>query len=101
MIRHIFMWRVADGSDPDEVFSLLNSLSDRLSNYIANWEAGQHEGEPNDNGDPWAGALITDFRTWDDMQAYTDDPFHLEVVEKLKPMVSDRAVVDYTVKEES
>lgn len=97
MIRHVFMWRLVEGADGGEVIDLLNTLSDRLGPVIASWEVGQHQGEPNDNGDPWAGALITDFRSWEDLESYSQDPFHMEVVGKLLPLLSDRAVVDYSV----
>ena len=43
--------------------------------------------------------LINDFESWDDLQRYSVDEFHLEVVAKLKPKLAERAVVDF-VREE-
>jgi hypothetical protein len=95
VIRHVFVWRVADGYDNDKVLALLDRLSSSSEFTIASWSMGKHVGEPNENGDPWHGALITDFRTWEDLEQYSTAPFHMEVVEELLPMVSDRAVVDF------
>ncbi|WP_298044928.1 Dabb family protein [uncultured Citricoccus sp.] len=98
MIRHIFMWQVAESAKNSEVLDLLGQLSDRLT-MINSWEVGGHQGEPNENGEPWDGALITDFATWEDLEAYSTDPFHEEIVGQLLPMVRSRAVVDF-VREE-
>ena len=41
--------------------------------------------------------LTTLFNSLSDLQAYADDPAHLKVVEFVKPLVGERAVVDYKV----
>ena len=94
MIRHIFMWQTTESADNSAVIDLLAQLSDHLS-MIRSWELGGHSGEPNDNGDPWDGVLITDFATWDDLEAYSTDPFHEKIVQQLLPMMRSRAVVDF------
>jgi len=94
LIRHIFLWQAANPADKSAILDLLGQLSDRLP-MIRSWEMGGHQGEPNENGDPWDGALITDFDSWEDLDAYSNDPFHGEVVEQLLPMVRSRAVVDF------
>ena len=96
MIRHIFLWRVADGHDPDEIVAILNTLRDRCPGIVG-WEIGQHQGEPNESGDPWHGALISDHPSWEALNEYSNDPYHSEVVEKLLPRFSERAVVDFEV----
>lgn len=93
MIRHIFMWQVATGSDPDEVIEILSTLKELPS--IRGWELGKHQGDPGENGDPWDGALITDFESWDGLEAYSNDPYHQQVVDKLLPYFAVRAVVDF------
>lgn len=98
MIRHVFMWRVAAGADPKRVTELLTSLSTRMSS-LRSWELGEHVGDPGDNGQPWDGVLISDFDSWEGLREYSDDPFHLEVVGELKPLVADRAVVDFVRQE--
>ncbi len=96
MIRHVFVWQVAEGHDNGKVLELLDRLSTGIPG-IQDWSIGAHAGEPNDNGDPWDGALITDFASWSDLETYSTAPFHMEVVKQLLPMVKGRAVVDFEV----
>ena len=39
--------------------------------------------------------LTTLFNSLSDLQAYAEDPNHLKVVEFVKPLVAERALVDY------
>ena len=94
MVRHIFLWRVVEGHDLDEIVATLNTLPERCPGVVG-WEIGKHQGEPNPNGDPWDGALISDHESWEALDEYTNDPYHSEVVEKLLPRFSARAVVDF------
>jgi hypothetical protein len=94
MVRHVFVWKMADGYERSQVTGLLEQLSRQIS-YIADWDMGTHAGEPNENGDPWDGALVTDFESWDDLDRYSNDPLHADIVSKLLPMVASRAVVDW------
>jgi hypothetical protein len=96
MIRHVFLWQLADREDGDKVLELLNRLSEEFT-FIVDWSIGKHAGAPNDNGDPWDGALITDFSSWEDLDRYSTAPFHMEIVDQLLPLVSGRAVVDFEV----
>jgi Stress responsive A/B Barrel Domain len=93
MIRHVFLWKVSAGSDPDTVIDLLTKLSTEIPS-LRSWEIGKHQGDPGDNGEPWDGMLISDFDDWQGLREYSDHPFHVDVVRQLKPMVADRAVVD-------
>jgi hypothetical protein len=94
MVRHLFLWRVASDANADEIVEILNTLPDKVPG-IRYWEIGQHLGEKGDSGDPWDGALVSDFDSFEGLQQYSEHPYHMEVVEKLLPMFSDRAVVDY------
>jgi hypothetical protein len=95
-VRHVFLWRVAEGSSQQEIVEILNTLPERLS-FIEYWSVGSHQGDPGENGAPWDGALITDFATWEDLEKYSTDPYHLDVVATLMPMFSERAVVDFEI----
>ncbi len=98
MIRHLFMWQVANPADRQRVLDLLTTLSERLPT-LRSWELGANDGEPNENGDPWDGALISDFDDWQGLKEYSEDPFHNEVVAELLPLVKSRAVVDFVRKD--
>lgn len=99
IVRHIFLWRLADDSTQQEVLDLLNTLPEKLS-VIKGWQIGSHAGDPGENGAPWNGALITDFDSWAALDEYSNDPYHLEVVAKLLPKFADRAVVDFEIGEQ-
>jgi hypothetical protein len=94
MIRHVFLYKVAKGSDPKEIVRILNELPKKVPG-IRTWTLGQHQGAPGGSGDLWDYALVCDFDSFKDLEGYSDHPFHLEVVEKLTPMFSARAVCDF------
>jgi len=94
LVRHIFMWRVADGADPNRIVELLNTLPGNVPG-VRGWEIGSHVGEKGESGDPWDGVLVSDFDSFAGLQAYSEHPYHMEVVEQLLPMFSDRALVDF------
>ena len=96
MVRHIFLWRVATGADPNEVIRILNELPQKLS-MIRTWTVGKHQGPPGASGDLWDYGLVCDFDSFEELQKYSDAPFHMEVVEKLLPMFSARAVCDFEI----
>lgn len=94
VVRHVFSWKVAEGHSNDEIIRILNTLPEKLD-VIKGWDVGAHQGDPGDNGAPWDGCLVTDFDSWAGLEAYSTDPYHLEVVADLMPRFADRAVVDY------
>jgi Stress responsive A/B Barrel Domain len=94
MVRHVFMWQVAPDADPDEIVATLNTLPGKVAG-IQGWEIGSHQGEKGDSGDPWDGVLVSDFDSFEGLQQYSEHPYHMEVVEKLMPMFSARAVCDF------
>lgn len=94
MVRHMFMWRLKDPNEADTVLSVLNELPEAVP-VIRGWAVGAHHGAPGDSGDPWHGGLVADFDSFDDLHAYESHPFHVDVVEKLLPKFSARAVVDF------
>lgn len=100
MIRHVFLWQLVDPQDADKVIDLLDQLSEKYD-FILDWSRGNHAAEPNENGDPWDGALITDFATWADLELYSTDDFHHEIVGQLLPLLTQRAVVDFVVDQPS
>lgn len=98
MIRHVFSWRVAEGHKNEDIVDILNTLPGALP-IIKYWEVGSHQGDTGDNGDPFDGVLITDFDSWEDLDSYSNDPFHVDVVNKLTPKFAARAVVDFERKD--
>ncbi len=94
MIRHVFMYKVADGADPETIVRILHEIPDRVPG-IRFWQFGKHSGEAGSSGELWDFVLISDFDSWKELQDYSDHPFHQKVVEKLLPMFAARAVCDF------
>jgi hypothetical protein len=94
MVRHVFLYNVASGADPKKVIEILNTLPKKVSG-IRTWTLGKHQGAPGASGDLWEYALVCDFDSLAGLQKYSDDPYHMEVVKKLLPMFSARAVCDF------
>jgi hypothetical protein len=96
MVRHIFLYKVAKNADPDEIIRTLDELPGKVPG-IRSWTCGKHKGAPGASGDVWDYGLVCDFDSYTDLQAYSDHPFHMQVVEKLLPMFSARAVCDFEI----
>lgn len=94
MVRHIFLYKVAPSADPNEILRILNELPAKVPG-IRTWTLGKHTGAPGASGDLWDYGLVCDFDSFEALQQYSDHPFHMQVVEKLLPMFSARAVCDY------
>lgn len=94
MIRHVFMWKIAPGADVQQIFRILNTLPKKCPGIVG-WELASHQAEPNPNGDPWDGVLISDHESWEALDTYTKHPYHAEVVQQLLPLFKERAVVDF------
>jgi hypothetical protein len=94
MVRHVFLYNVASGADSKKVTEILNTLPKKVAG-IRTWTLGKHQGSPGASGDLWEYALVCDFDSLDGLQKYSDDPYHMEVVKKLLPMFSARAVCDF------
>lgn len=96
MVRHVFLWKVAEGADGQEVIRLLNELPRRIPGALS-WKLGAHQGEPGASGGIWDYGLVADFESFEALQHYSEHPFHRECIETLLPMFADRAVCDFEV----
>jgi hypothetical protein len=95
MVRHIYLWNVAEGADGKEAADLLDQLPGRID-FIRSWTLGPHVGGEM-GGIERDYALICDFDSLEDVQAYLTHSFHDEVVAKFSPMVCDNIVVDLEI----
>jgi hypothetical protein len=90
MVRHIYLWNVADGADGAEAARVLCKLPAGID-FIRNWSLGPHVGEAGSGRDY---ALVCDFDSLDDVHAYLTHPYHDEVVAEFAPMACDHVAVD-------
>ena len=100
MIRHVIMLKLhefADGADKQTNALRVKKVMEAMRGNVN----GLHSLEVGINQlpDPQAFdvVLITTIENWDALEAYRVHPLHLEVVELLKKVRSDRVVVDFEV----
>lgn len=93
MIKHIVMWKFReDAAEADklEMKRQLEALKGKVPSLLQ-IEVGMDIVGTDVSKDM---VLTTLFNSLSDLQAYADDPAHLKVVEFVKPLVCERAVVD-------
>ena len=96
MIKHIVMWKFKDDvveADKLEMKHLLESLKGVVPSLV-DIKIGMDVSSKEASMDM---VLYTEFKSLEDLAAYAGHPEHLKVVEFVKPLVCDRAVVDYEV----
>lgn len=100
MVKHIVMWRLkenAHGKTKDEnireMIRQLYALKDKIP-VITEIEAGRNFKEGTGAFDV---ALYSSFNSKEDLEKYAKHPEHLKVVEYIRSVVEQRAVVDYEV----
>jgi Stress responsive A/B Barrel Domain len=99
MVRHVFLWNVdpASGADAgDRIVAALERLKDEPV-AARSWTLGADvvpEGSE-DSGGRWQYALVCDYESWDELQAYYSTPEHATVVDEIVPLIDDRAVCDF------
>ncbi len=100
MVRHVFLWKVAEGADPDEVIQILNELPANIPGALS-WKLGAHQGAPGASGGIWDYGLVADFESFEALETYSKHPFHMKCIERLLPMFADRAVCDFELAEDT
>ena len=96
MIKHIVMWKFKDTvsvAEQQEMKRQLLALQGRVPSLTA-IEVGMDFSKKEPSMDM---VLYSEFQTKADLQAYATHPEHLKVVAFVKPLVCDRAVVDYEI----
>ena len=93
MIRHIVFFKLKDNSGANKtvVKTKILSLRDKIAG-VKQIEMGVNFSKEMRAYDL---ALIVDFDTLADLQAYAIHPLHLEVLEDIKKLVEKTHVVDY------
>ena len=94
MIKHIVMWKFKDDvaeADKLEMKRQLEALKGVVPSLI-DIEIGLDRVGAAASMDM---VLTTEFQSMEDLAAYAGHPEHVKVVEFVKPLVCERAVVDY------
>lgn len=96
MIKHVVMWKFKEGAaeaDKLEMKRRLEALKGVVPTLV-DIEVGLDLSDMEASMDM---ALYSEFKTIEDLAAYASHPEHLKVVEFVKPLVCERAVVDYGI----
>ena len=99
MIKHIVMWQLketANGKTREEnKVTLKKALEDLIPKIlvVVKLEVGLKCAESPANCDDVV--LVSEFKTWADLDTYATHPEHLKVVEFVKTVVEKRSAVDY------
>ena len=96
MIRHVFLWKVAPGVDPEEIIRIMNELPPAIP-WIRSWQIGKHQG-PKRYENTWEYGMTVDFDSLEDYERYADHPVHKSVVPRVVPLFAARALVDFELK---
>lgn len=96
MIKHIVMWRIADGEDTlkrvEDMKKNLEALKDKIP-CIVDIRVGANFTESEYASDV---VLESSFNTREDLEIYRDHPEHKAVgANYVRPYVKERRVVDY------
>ncbi len=94
MIRHIVMWKFKDGEEENAklFLSRLAALKDELD-MIKKCEVGANTGAEEN----YDAVLISEFESFEDLEAYKKHPRHLEVAALCKEIRIGRCAVDYEI----
>lgn len=94
MFRHVFLYKVAPGTNPETIVEMLNALPAKVPG-IRTWTLGRHQTPPGASAGRWDYGLVCDFDTFEDLQAYSSHPSHLDAARTLLPMLSAHAICDF------
>ena len=94
MIKHIVLWRIAENKEETAKLmkEKLEELKDKID-LIVDLQVGINYNESEAASDI---ALVSTFKSREDLQAYIVHPEHVKVgAEYVRPNVSERRVIDY------
>ena len=100
MIKHIVMWRLADGANGATKEENARAMQARLMalpgeiDEIQQYEVGLDINRTERAGDV---VLVSSFANQEDLAAYAGHPRHLEVVDFVRGFSTEVRVVDYEV----
>ena len=97
MIRHIALFRFADGIAPEDVSNLDVALA-RLPSLISAIEAYDTGSDLGITTGAWDYGIVADFASQADYDAYANHPDHIDVVTNIvKPLITDVARIQFEV----
>jgi hypothetical protein len=100
MIRHVIMLKLhefADGCDKPTNALRVKALMEAMLGNVNGLHALEVGINQLSGSQAFDVVLLTTLESWEALEAYRVHPLHLEVVELLKKVRSDRVVVDFEI----
>lgn len=101
MIKHIVIWSLKDEAEGcakaenvAKFKSMLENLVGKIDEIVSFQVGIKTDEAPENNNDM---VLVSEFKTWADLEKYNTHPEHLKVIEFAKKVVASRAAVDYVI----
>lgn len=96
MVKHVVMWKFKEAASAEDRLAMKRKL-EALQGVVPSLLRIEVGLDQSDKAASMDMLLYSEFQTFEDLTAYAEHPQHLKVVEFVKPLVSERAVVDYEV----
>ena len=90
MIKHVVMWKFREGEDEN-----VNLFLTRLAALQGVIPQLKNSTVAKNAAEGWDAILISEFESFEDLDAYKKDPRHVEVSNLCKSIRTDRASVDF------
>ncbi|SKA95023.1 Stress responsive A/B Barrel Domain [Paucidesulfovibrio gracilis DSM 16080] len=100
MIKHIVMWKLkpeALGNSADENAAKMKQMLEALQGVIPVLRSIEVSHDIRESVPECDVLLFSEFDNMDDLSTYATHPAHLECVDFIKQVVSERRVVDYAI----
>jgi Ser/Thr protein kinase RdoA (MazF antagonist) len=95
-IRHVALFRWADGVTPDQVAEVGRELA-RLPSVIPQLRGYTFGADLGSGADTYDFAVVADVADEEGYRGYRDHPEHQSVLQIIKPLLADRAAVQFSV----
>jgi hypothetical protein len=99
MIKHIVMWTIREGETPRSKYERMAEVKSRILDLkpvireIVSMDV--YFKSPTAPGSNYDVILISEFKSWTDLEAYQNHPAHVEVGEYIGNVKQNRAAIDY------
>ncbi len=94
-MKHIVMWKLADGADKMKNMQKIKEGLEGLNGKITGMRAAQVGINQNTSDMAFDVVLVSDFDSAQALAAYQENPLHLEVASFVRSVAVERHVVDY------
>ena len=97
MVKHIVMWKFREAVPEEDKLEMKRQL-EALKGVVPSLLEIEIGMDCSGKDAAMDMVLYSEFNSMDDLAAYAGHPEHLKVVEFVKPLVCERAVVDYEIR---